>query len=189
MIFTGCNSGENTEISVKDALISNQELLQTSFITDDDSDVQRTFGEFKDIIIKWAAENDINVESDNENYLVLTKSASGEIKHVESFTFHTSVDFSSADITDKSISNAAAVMTAIGSVQNHGPVSAIFTNVKNGRPIGAADVDPVYLEYDNFIDVTFSKDTALYNTFAANSDMVASKNLDITTPTTLRPTK
>lgn len=180
MIFTGCDSGENTEVSAKDSLSVNVEYIETAFAADGTLDKTYTFEEFKDIIIKWADENSINVEKESENYLVLSKSASGEAKEAESFTFHTSIDINSSD---NNISTVATVMTAIGSVQNHGPVRAIFTNSKNGRPVGAAAVDSDYLDYDNFIDVTYSKDAVLYNAFAANSDMSAVKSLEITSPT------
>ena len=63
MIFTGCDSGEEkAEISAKDALSVNQELLETSFTTDETAEIQYTFSKLKDIIIKWADENNINVE-------------------------------------------------------------------------------------------------------------------------------
>ena len=180
MIFTGCDSGKKTDVSVKDTLSVNEEYLNTAFAEDGVPDRQYAFKEFKEIIIKWADENNINVEKESDTYLVLSKSTSGENKDAESFTFHTSIDFASAD---RSISTAATVMTAIGSVESSGPVRAIFTSVKNGQPIGAADMDTAYLDHDNFIDVTYSKDTVLYNTFAADSDMTAVKDLDITSPT------
>lgn len=187
MLFTGCNSNENTEVSAKDALSVNLELLSVSLAEDGVLDKQYTFKELKDIIIKWAEENGIEVESDSENYLVLAKAAAGEIKNVESFTFHTAIDFRPAkalnNSDDEVLSAAAAVMTAIENAENHGPLRAVFTNVKNGQPVGAADLDPSYLDYDNFIDVTYNQDTVLYNTFAANSNMAAVKNLNITSPT------
>ena len=183
MIFTGCDSGENTDVSAKDALSVNEEYIRTAFSEDGVSDKQYTFEEFKGIIIKWAEENNINVECESDNYIILGIDAEGDIIGAESFTFHTSTDFGSADASDNSLSTAAAVMTAISSVENHGPVRAIFTSVKNGQPAGASEINPDYLNYDNFIDVTYSDDTVLYNTFAANSDMTAVKELDITAPT------
>ncbi len=183
MISTGCDSGKTADVSAGDALSVNEEYINTAFGEDGVPDGQHTFEEFKETIIKWANENDINVEKESENYLVLSKSASGEAKDAESFTFHTSIDFIGAESSDNSIFNAAVVMTAIGSVQNSGPVRAIFTNVINSQPVGAANLDASYLNYDNFIDVTYSKDTVLYNTFAADSDMTAVKDLDITSPT------
>ena len=183
MMFTGCNSGENTDVSTKDVFTANQEFLKTAGAEGDSADTHYTFSEFKGNIIKWAGENNINVEAEAETYLVLSKSASGENKDAESFTFHTSIDFSSSESSDNSISTAATVMTAVGCVQNHGPVRAIFTSVKNGLPAGAAELDASYLECNNFIDVTYNDATALYNTFAANSDMTAVKDFDITYPT------
>lgn len=183
ILFTGCDSSENTEVSAKDALALNQELLETAFTEDDVSGKQYMFSQFKDLVINWAAENNINVESESDDCIILSIDAAGEIKNVESFTFHTSMDFSHAEESENSLSTAAVVMTAIGSAQNHGPVRAIFTSVKNGRPAGAFSVDPTYLGHDNFIDVTYSKDTVLYNTFAADSNMAAVKDLDISSPT------
>ena len=183
MIFTGCGSSENTDVSAKDTLSLNQDYLQISYTEETADNDLYTYDKFKNTIIKWASENNINVDTDADTYLVLSKSAAGESKNAESFTFHTSVDFSSETAAANSISTAAIVMTAIGNAANHGPLSAIFTSVKNGRPVGAADVDPEYLDYDNFIDITYSKDTVLCNTIAANSDMVAVKSLDITSPT------
>ena len=183
MIFTGCSSGETADVSAGGALSANEEYISAAFTEDGVSDKQYTFEEFKEIIIKWADENNINIEKESENYLVLSKSASGEAQDAESFTFHTSIDFDSEDSSGNSISNAATIMTAVGSVTDHGPVQAIFTSVRNGRPVGASELDTSYLDYDNFIDVTYSKDTVIYNTFAANSDMTAVKDLNITSPT------
>lgn len=183
MIFTGCNSIENTDVSTKDELSINQQLLETALTEASSTDNQYSFGEFKDTIIKWAEKNNINIESDNDTYLVLDKAASGEIKNVESFTFHTCIDLSSEDTVKHSLSSAATVMTILSTAQNHGDLRGIFTTVKNIQPVGAAAVNAEYLNYDNFIDVTYAKDTKIYNTFAADSNMAAVKSLDITAPT------
>ncbi len=183
MIFTGCDSNKKTTVSVKDAYSLNYDLIAAAPENNNVSQPEYTFTEFTDTVSSWANENEINVDSVSDTYLVLSKKASGELKNVESFTFHTCIDFSSEESSKNSLSTAATVMTALSSAQNHGPVRGIFTLVKKGQPIGAAALNSDYLDHDNFIDVTYNKDTVLYNTFAASSDMSAVKELDITSPT------
>lgn len=183
MLFTGCQSGNETTVPAKDALTINHEYIIDSFAADGILDKQYTFKELTGIISSWAKENKINVEKHSDSVLILTKKASGELKNVNSFTFHTALDFSNEESVSNSFETAATVMTAISSPQNHGDISAVFTLTKNGQPVGAAELSGDYPDSDNFIDVTYSKDTVLYNTFAASSNMTAVKTLDITAPT------
>ncbi len=183
MLFTGCNSNEEAAVSAKDAITINHEYLTDYYASDSESAKQYTFKEFSGIIAAWATENNINVEKASDTFIVLSKDAAGEIKNVESFTFHTAIDFSNDESIKNSFESAAAVMTGISGPQNHGDISAVFTLIKNGQPVGAKNLNSEYLSHDNFIDITYSKDSVLYNTFAASSNMTAIKSLDITDPT------
>ena len=179
LLFTGCSTGEETAVSTRDALTANHDLLLEAFPEGTD---KITFDDFAAAVCAWADENEIKTYSANDKYLVLSKENSGELKNVESFTFHTAVNFDNEEESAASLSSSAAVMTALGNAQNHDTITGIFTLTENGQPVGAQAINPDYLDSDNFIDVTYSKDSVLYSTFAASSDMSAVKDLTITEP-------
>lgn len=174
-IFTGCNTEQN-KLSVKDSMDNTSKIL-TEALSEDS-----TFDTFINTVSEWAKENDINVNTSSENYLVLSKEASDTATSSESFVFHTGIDFSSEDTTENSISAAAAVMTALYSPDNHGEIKGIFTLIENSDPTGAKALNSDYLACDNFIDITYSNNEILCSSISASSDMQAYKNLNLTNP-------
>ena len=179
IVFTGCSSSENTQTSPEDALTANHELFTGN---DSESEINMDNEKFTSIITEWAEKNSIEVTHSDENYIVLSKDNSGELKNVESFTFHTFLDFKSESAAKHSMETAAVVMTVLETAHNHGPLRGIFTFSENGQPTGTKVLDTKYLDYDNFIDVTYNKDTTLYTTFPAVSDMSAVKDLELAEP-------
>lgn len=175
VIFTGCDTGEN-KLSVKGSMDYASEIL-TEALSEN-----CTFDTLISTISEWAKENNINVNTSGDKYLVLSKDASETATSSESFVFHTGIDFSSEETTENSISSAAAVMTALYSPDNHGEIKGIFTLIENGDPIGAESLNTDYLACDNFIDITYSKNKILCSSISASSDMQAFKNLNLTSP-------
>lgn len=174
-IFTGCDTGKN-KLSIKDNLDHTSEILTEELSRDN------TFDTFVSTVSDWVKENDINVNTSSDKYLVISKSASDTATGSESFVFHTGIDLSSEDTTEDSISAAAAVMTALYSPDNHGDIKGIFTLIENGSPVGAEALNTDYLTCDNFIDVAYSKDEILYSSISSSSDMQAYKTLNLTDP-------
>lgn len=173
LMLTGC-SGVSDEPSVKETVSSNYELLNDALSENG------SFKAFTDIITNWAKENNIKLTSTNDKYLVLSKKGTDDVSGKESFTFHATIDFTTQKSTKSSLSSAAAVMTALNKAHSSEKTRGIFTLMKNGKAIGAEALNAEYLKCDNFIDISYSKKTALYNTIAASSDMSASKDLNMT---------
>lgn len=173
LLLTGC-SGTSDEPSVKETVSSNYDLLSDT-LSDNSS-----FEAFAEVITNWAKENDIKLTSTNNKYLVLTKKGTDDAAGKESFTFHATIDFSNQKNTESSLSSAATVMTALNKAHSSEKTRGIFTLVEKGKVIGAEALNAEYLKCDNFIDISYSKKTALYNTIAASSDMCASKELNMT---------
>lgn len=174
-IFTGCDTGQS-KLSVKGSM-DNASGILTEALSEDN-----TFNTLISTISEWAKENDINVNTSNDKYLVLSKDASETSTSSESFIFHTGIDLSSDTATENSISSAAAVMTALYSPDNHGEIKGIFTLIENGEPVGAESLNTDYLTCDNFIDVTYSKNEILCSSISSSSDMQAYKELTLTSP-------
>lgn len=184
-LFTGCNNNNETTVSSKDSLEAFHDLLTESLLPETETttdETEITFKQFSSVLSSWADGNNIDVQESNDNYIVLSKGSSGEIKNVESFTFHSAIDLSSISAVKTSLSNSAIIMAILNDASNHGDLNAIFTMVKDGQPVGSESLASEYLECDNFIDIAYDKNTTLYNTFAAISDMTATKELTITQP-------
>lgn len=180
LLLAGCNSTGKTQISVKESLNNNYEIISDEYTEIPDT---YDFGTFTGAVCEWADENGIDYISSAGKYLILTKESGGEIKNVEDFTFHAAIDLSNPSNTDNSLQSAAAVMTILSQSNNHGNITGIFTSIDKGQASGAEAVPSEYLDDDNFIDVTKSKKAIIYNTFAASSTMSAVKDLNITEPT------
>lgn len=175
LLFTGCSTGVN-KLSVKDSVDASAELL-TSALSDD-----RSFETFVKTVSDWAYENDINIDSSNDKYLILSKDAAESATSSESFTFHAGIDLSSEEMTEDSIVAASAVMTSLYSPVNHGKITGIFTLIENGDPVGASAISKEYLSTDNFVDMIYSNEKLLCNSISISSDMEAYKPLHITSP-------
>lgn len=175
LLFTGCST-EINKLSVKDSADTSIELLTDALAKDN------SFEAFVTAVSEWAKENDIQVSTSNNKYLVLSKDAAEAATSSESFNFHAGIDLSSEEATEGSIISAAAVMTSIYSPNNHGAIKGIFTFIENGNPIGAESLNKDYLSCDNFIDITYSGEELLCNSISTSSDMQAYKELDLTSP-------
>lgn len=175
LLFTGCDTGEK-KLSVNGSLDATSELLTDAFGD------EPSFDKFTDTVSTWAKDNGIDVSTVNDKYLVLSKGPSKTATSTESFTFHTAIDLSSEDRIENSIEAASAVMTALYSPDNHGAIRGIFTLVENGQAIGAEALNNDYLSYDNFIDISYSKDELLCNSISTSSDLEAYKTLNLTEP-------
>lgn len=141
-----------------------------------------TFEQLTDYVTAWADENGINVTSSSDTYLVLTKKGNSELEKTESFTFHAAVEFGSESANEASLSSANAILTALIQAQTGSTVRGIFTLTENGQAIGAEKLNTDYLKCDNFIDISYAKKSALYNSIAASADMSAVKDLYMTSP-------
>lgn len=175
LLFTGCSLGIN-KLSVKDSVDASVELLTDAL------EENCSFDTFTQTVTGWAKENNINVDTANDKYLVLSKKAADTATSKESFVFHAGIDLSNENITEHSIVAAAAVMTTLYSSNNHGDIKGIFTVIENGDPAGAESLNKIYLECDNFIDMTYSSDETLCNSISTTSDMQAYKELELCSP-------
>jgi len=175
LLFTGCST-EINKLSVKDSADTSIELLTDALAKDN------SFEAFVTAVSEWAKENDIQVSTSNNKYLVLSKDAAEAATSSESFNFHAGIELSSEEATEGSIISAAAVMTSIYSPNNHGAIKGIFTFIENGNPICAESLNKDYLSCDNFIDITYSGEELLCNSISTSSDMQAYKELDLTSP-------
>ena len=175
LLFTGCSSGIN-KLSLKDSADASLELLTAALETD------CSFSTFTSAVTDWAKENEIKVEKTNGKYLIISKEAAPSATSTESFIFHTGIDLSNENATEKSIVASSALMTALYGSSNHGDVKGIFTLIENGEPVGAESLSKSQIKCDNFIDMTYSGTEILCNSISTTSDMQAYQELDLTSP-------
>lgn len=181
LLFPGCSPGndkpeEETKLSLEDSLQANYGALAAQFENGGD------FQQFSAYIAEWAKENQINVKTSNDRYIVLSKAASAGYEDAETFTFHSAVTFDNETDQDESLQNAAVVMAALYQAERHGTLKGIFTLETTGEAVGADALGDTHLKADNFIDVTYRDKTAVYNSLAASSEFLATKEIHMTPP-------
>lgn len=176
LLFTGCSGGEQAkEPSVKESMELNYDEIAEA------SESAADFQSISDFLTQWAGKNDVTVKSGNDKYIVLSKAASAGYESAEDFTFHCGICLDTPEDRTEDLQSAAAVMTALSRAENHGEVTGIFTLEKEGQPLGASALGSQYLKTDNFISVDYGS-TAVINSVAASSDILASKELTTRSP-------
>ncbi|MCQ4637397.1 hypothetical protein NE619_11740 [Anaerovorax odorimutans] len=177
LLFTACSAGkEDAKLSIKESLDANYEALSSQMKDSED------FQHLSDFLAQWAKENSLDVKTQNDQYIVLSKPASAGYEDAETFTVQCSVNLQQAEDKKDDLQNAAAAMALLYSADNHGSLKAIFTLEKDGKPIGASALSDKYLKTDNFIVLDHESDPALYNSIAASSEIIASQKLKRTSP-------
>lgn len=177
LLFTGCStSSGNEKMSIDESLSANREALTSQM--KDSSDFQH----LSDFLAAWAKENGIDVKTQNDKYIVLSKAAASGYEDAETFTVQCSVDPSNEEQKEKDLNTAAAAMTLLYSAQDHGTLRAIVTLQQDGNPVGASALSDKYLKTDNFISLDDGNDPELYNSIAASSEITATHKLSRVSP-------
>ncbi len=181
VLLPGCSpqgtepEGE-TKLSLEDSLEANYGALAAQL---EDSG---NFQQFSDYLAQWAKENEIQVKTSNDRYIVLSKAASAGYEKAETFTFHAVVNFDNETVQNESLQNAAVVMATLYQAERHGTLKGIFTLETMGQAAGADALGDVQLKTDNFIDVVHKDHTTLYNSLAATSEFLATKQVRTVRP-------
>lgn len=181
ILMPGCSPQETepegeTKLSLEDSLEANYGALAAQL---EDSG---NFQQFSDYLAQWAKENEIQVKTSNDRYIVLSKAASAGYEKAETFTFHAVVNFDNETVQNESLQNAAVVMATLYQAERHGTLKGIFTLETMGQAAGADALGDVQLKTDNFIDVVHKDHTTLYNSLAATSEFLATKQVRTVRP-------
>lgn len=181
ILMPGCSPQETepegeTKLSLEDSLEANYGALAAQL---EDSG---NFQQFSDYLTQWAKENEIQVKTSNDRYIVLSKAASAGYEKAETFTFHAVVNFDNETVQNESLQNAAVVMATLYQAERHGTLKGIFTLETMGQAAGADALGDVQLKTDNFIDVVHKDHTTLYNSLAATSEFLATKQVHTVRP-------
>ncbi len=179
--FSGCGSQadvpeEEQKLSLDDSLQTNYDALMAEFENGGD------FQQFSSFLSQWAKENQIDVKTSNDRYIVLSKPASAGYEDAETFTLHTAVNFDNETDQEESLQSASTVMSALYKAERHGTLKGIFTLETMGEAVGADALGSTHLKADNFIDMTYAGSTALYNSLAASSEFLATKEFQTASP-------
>lgn len=178
LLFAGCSTQEqNEKLTVKESISACYEALLQHTSQDDSG-----FQQVSHYLSSWAEENDIDVKTSNDKYIVLSKAASVGYEDAETFTLHTEICLDSQEEKEKSMETVASLMTALYSAENHGTLKGIVTLEKNGRAAGASVLSDKYAKGDNFIHMQYSGKTKLYNSVATSSEVMASCDLHMESP-------
>lgn len=167
---------EDTRLSIEESLEANYDTLTEKLEHTED------FQEVSDYLRSWAKENQIQVKSSNDQYIILSKAASEGYEDAETFTLHCGITLDDEDEKEQSLETAAAAMTTLYRAENHGTLKAIFTLEAAGQAEGAAALSDKQLKADNFIDFDYSGRKMLYNSVAASSEILISKDVTMTAP-------
>lgn len=177
LLLPGCGQKEeDTRLSISESLETNYDTLTRQLEHTED------FQAVSDYLKTWARENEIDVKTSNDKYIVLSKPASSGYEDAETFTLHCGITLDDETDKDESLQTAAAAMTALYRADHHGTLKAIFTLEASGEAEGAAALGEKQLKADNFIDLDYSGKKNLYNSVAASSEMRISKDIDKTDP-------
>lgn len=140
--FTGC--GEiNRDSELRGFLTSGENNLSDTFANDSCS-----FSLLSDYISSWAKGNNLDIEYVSNHSIVLTNAATENSKDEPSMVLLCSVDTSEIQDYIKLISTAT---TSLLGPEEHGDISLIMAEKKNGRFIGMNDVPEKNLKSDNLI--------------------------------------
>lgn len=177
LLFSSCSQQEeDTRLSTAESLETNYDALTSQLEHTED------FQAVSDYLKTWAEENEIDVKTSNDQYIVLSKPASSGYEDAETFTLHCGITLDNETDKDESLQTAAAAMTALYRAENHGTMKAIFTLEAAGEAEGAAALGEKQLKADNFIDLDYSGRKMVYNSVAASSEILISKEIKRTTP-------
>lgn len=176
-LLSGCSQEEeDTRLSTAESLETNYNMLTSQLENTED------FQAVSDYLKTWADENEIDVKTSNDRYIVLSKAASEGYEDAETFTLHCSIVLDNEEEKEESLETAAAAMTALYRAEHHGTLKAIFTLEASGEVEGAAALGDKQLKGDNFIELVYSGKKKLYNSIAASSEILISRDIKKTSP-------
>lgn len=153
--LSGCSgSTADRENELKDSLQPVYEELGSNFSGD-----KGDYSLVSEFLKSWAQKNELKVTKTDSHYTVLTNPATSGQKKADTLTLQCTVD---TDDLKRSMETLAIGMTALLGTEEHGRIDLIVTESSSGRFTGANAVSAEYLKTDNFINLSYSEDLALY---------------------------
>ncbi|MGN0701589.1 MAG: hypothetical protein ACI4KL_00185 [Lentihominibacter sp.] len=153
LLFSGC--GEvNRDNELKEMLSANEDALEDT-ITKDTCD----FELFADYMKSWSESSGVNIRFRGKHSLAIVNDATPGCENEPSVTLL--CNFCTTD-TGSSVETVATASTALLGPSNHGKITLIITENKDGRHIGINEVPNRFIASDYLINLqTSSSDTIL----------------------------
>ena len=145
---------ENREEELEESLQPVYEEMESHF-----SGSEGDYTLISEYLKSWAQKNELKVAKAEDHYIVLTNPATAGYKNKDTLTLQCSVE---VDKLKNSLETLAIGMTALLGTQEHSKITLIVTESQSGEYIGASSLPAEYCKTDNFINITYSKDLALY---------------------------
>ena len=166
LTLTGCGSDStDRQTELKDSLDSTYEELTSTF-----SGSMGQYDLVAEYLQSWASKNNITISASDESYMVLENPATDGHKDAESTVLQCTID---THAFGNSMQSLAISLTSLLGPLEHGDIALIITETDNGEYTGASSIDPKYLKYDNFINMTQNDSVELYTSvsYAASASM------------------
>ncbi|NLD18795.1 MAG: aminoacyl-histidine dipeptidase [Clostridiales bacterium] len=175
LFLSSCSlSVVDREKELKDALDTVYGNLNSTF-----SEETGEFNLITEYIKSWAKGSTIEITENSDHYMVLTNPATGGFENKESVTMQCSV---LNDDFNNSMETLSIGLSALLGPNEHGNISLIITEQKTGERIGAAAVNPKYLQCDNFINLEYDTNNSLFTSGAKSLTGTAISSITTTAP-------
>lgn len=173
--MSGCASDNaNRENELKESLQPIYEDLESNFSGD-----KGEYSLVSEYMKSWAQKNELKVTKIGKHYIVLTNPATSGREKAESLTLQCSVD---TDDFKQSMETLAIGMTALLGAETHGRIDFIITENHSGEFIGANSIPEKYCNTDNFINLRYGKDPALYTSGPEAMESTMTADIQKTSP-------
>lgn len=173
--LSGCSgSTADRENELKNRLQPVYEELGSNFSGD-----KGDYSLVSEYLKSWAQKNELKVTKAGSHYIILTDPATSGQKKTDTLTLQCTVD---TDDLKHSMETLAIGMTALLGTEEHGRIDLIVTESSSGRFTGAGSIPAKYLKTDNFINLSYSADLALYTSGPESMTSTMTADIEKTSP-------
>ena len=173
--LSGCSgSTADRENELKNRLQPVYEELGSNFSGD-----KGDYSLVSEYLKSWAQKNELKVTKAGSHYIILTDPATSGQKKADTLTLQCTVD---TDDLKHSMETLAIGMTALLGTEEHGRIDLIVTESSSGRFTGAGSIPAKYLKTDNFINLSYSADLALYTSGPESMTSTMTADIEKTSP-------